>query len=479
MVSTQIAKAHISSFSSYRFKLILFATLLCYAWQNCIMMSLAYANNTISTNSELSRIEDITNTIVKQELALLSLDTKFRIENFKSDKLKPWRIFTYKLAASGLTEAGITTVAISRWKYYDHPSLTPQGLLEAGPICNLTAANIVLGGTALEGVLDKVHDYRIRKAGLDAKTALRHFVKVRSEIDSLLTERNNLVCTSDLSNTQRQIVETDGAVLQDIRNLASLQFANYYAREKRTRVGRDAGTLLTIAGAGTGGYIGSLNSLLAASNHNPKQAGVAGIGFVISGLIVALTPLFIRAAEKTALYSSDRKTNKLMGGLNRQSPEAFEADRLHLVELIAKVDKSDLSLMTGLSARTSAYELEKAILDSQDNIALKQAEQRNHSLHERLLFSSLVGGTNAARGLQLVVAGFKYPNMPTDAYKLTAAASTTYMVGAGAWIIDTLQGRLRAELLAKKAKAAKSSTQTQLKERLQSIEELKEVIDLY
>jgi hypothetical protein len=436
-------------------------------------------DNADQQQADISKIEHITNALVEKELEMLNLDTRFRLESSKSKKWKPWRVFAYRLAGSSLTEAGMTTLAVSRWKYYQHPQQAPQNLLEAGPICNVTAASIVIGGTLTEAVLDQLHDHKLKQSGLDIKSGLHRFLELRSQVDGMLLERSSLVRKSSMSDLQKQIVEADGDIVSDIRDLACVQFANYYMKSQKAKVTRDTGTVLTLAGAATGGYLGSLNSLLAVTNHNPQGAGVAGIGFIVSGAIVALTPLLVGAAGKISSHITEHKLQQVLGNLNTKTTEAFEADRQRLSDLIAKTDKSELALFNGLSTRTSAYELQTAIFENQIEVAQKQAQRQDRSLRERLVFSSLVGGSNLARGVQLELAGFKYDNSPSQAFLLTATASTTYMAGAGIWVLNTLQDRVRAEMLKRKTQGAQLSVKAKLEQRLSDIEEVEDAVSLY
>jgi len=429
--------------------------------------------------SGLDEIEHITNSALEKELLLLDLDTRFRIENTRQSKWKPWRIFTYKLAASGVTEAGITTVAISRWRYYTDPKQAPRNLLKAGPIMNLTGASIVIGGTLIESILSRLRDHQLALEGLDAKATLNHFIKIKLQLDNLLTEREQMILVSQkLSPVQQEILKADGIVLKDIRDLELARFTNYYARASQAKVTRDVGALLSLAGAGTGGFLGSLNSLLAVSNHQPRRGGTAGIGFIISGSIVALTPLLIRATSQIAENRAARQAQKTLGE-QTQSLDKLETDQQHLLDLLAQADNSELAFLNGLSARTAAYQLHKEIFENQNIVAAKKADQSKRTFREQLAFSSIVGGTNLARGIQVAIAGFGYPNNAKTGFLLTATASTTYMVGAGAWIINTLQERTRAEILAQKIKAATSSTQAQLQDRLERLEEMEEIVSLY
>lgn len=431
--------------------------------------------------NELEAIEAVTNKIVRSELQLLRVATTFHAGWLRPSKWKSWRVFAYKMVGSTLTNTGMILIAASRYQYMNNPSAAPRPYLKSGHICNITAASCMIAGTLGETILDQINERRMRKEHLDPKSALSEFLKVRKNLDSQISDRQTLITQcANLTPTQRAILDADGAVLQDLRDLATLEFHNSFCEVARLRGIRDVANATTIFSAASAEFGGSLNSLLAIADHQPKLVGAAGIGFITSGSSVAVSPLLV---SWTGGLARKRASNKLTASgivsdvdLNTR----FDTHCQQLQTLIANADPDERKLLNALDARSSVYALSKAIFDARSDgrVVAKQAERKE--LKERLAFSSIIGGTNIARGAQLAIAGFHYSDSPTDVFKLVASASTGHIVGTGVWTIDNIQSKVREEMLKKRLKTTKQvSVHGVLLDDLRNLELMEDQMSIY
>lgn len=434
-----------------------------------------------SEANDLTAIETITNKIVRSDLQLLRVATRFHAAWLKPSKWKSWRVFAYKMVGSTLTNTGMILIAASRYQYMNNPAAAPRPYLKSGHICNITAASCLIAGTLGETVLDQVSERRMRKEHLDPKSALNEFLKIRKILDAQISDRQTIItqCTN-LTPTQKAILDADGAVLQDLRDLASLEFHNSFCEVARLRGIRDVANATTIFSAASAEFCGSLNSLLAVADRQPKLVGAAGIGFITSGSSVAISPLLV---SWTGQLARKRASNKLTAsGIESDTDlnARFDTHCQQLQALLANADPDERKLLSALDARASVYALSKAIYDARSDgrVVAKQAEKRE--LKERLAFSSIIGGTNIARGAQLAVAGFHYTDSPTDIFKLVASASTGHIVGTGVWTIDNIQSKVREEMLKKKLKTTKQmSVHGVLLDDLRNLELMEDQMSIY
>ncbi|MBX9688822.1 MAG: hypothetical protein K2X27_19090, partial [Candidatus Obscuribacterales bacterium] len=248
----------------------------------------------MSNAEQIAAVEKVTNEIVRDEIRLVRFSTQFYAAWLKPERFKSWRLFAYKMAGSGLTNAGMIAIAGSRFQYRSNPSEAPRKYLKSGHIINLTAASILLAGTLTELFLDRLSERSLSRQHLDPASAVKEFLTVRNKLDALIGSRKDILKNcSELTLRQREILEADGQVLQDIRDLACAEFHHAYCDIARLRGTRDIANATTLFSAGTAGYGGSLNSLLSVANKLPRQTGVAGIGFMTSGASVAVSPLII------------------------------------------------------------------------------------------------------------------------------------------------------------------------------------------
>jgi len=446
-----------------------------------IHASASDAESTDSTDSEsLTAIEKTTNEIVRLELKLMKLGTQFHLAWLKPSKWKPWRVFVYKIAGSGLTNAGIITIAGSRFQYANNPAAAPRPYLEAGHIVNLVAASVVVGGTLTEGMLDHISERRLSKEGFDSRSTLSKFLELRGQLDKLLEKRDSLVKKSQsLTVRQQDILAAENLVLIDIRELITWEFSKSYCDVARFKGARNLSTATTLFGASTAGYMGSLNSLLSVANRQPKQTGVAGLGFITSGSSVAAAPLITKWGSESVERRASRKLSDSGITASIGLVESFDSHRQKLQELIATTSESDKQLLKALDARGSIYTLHNLICDGRNELRTDSKIRAKRELTERLVFSTVVGGTNIARGSQLAVAGFHFYDSPKDAFKLVASASTVFITGSSVWTADNIQGKVREELLKKKLAGTKLSVHANLIDDLNNLEQMEDQMSIY
>lgn len=428
----------------------------------------------------LVAIERLTNDIVRCEIGLMKKSTQFHVAWLKPNKWKPWRVFAYKMTGSCLTNAGMITIAASRFKYIDDPTKAPRPFLKAGHIINLTAASIVATSTVFEMGLDYLRDLKIAKDGMGLKKTLENYRSNLGALDALLVKRSQLVkdCPN-LTAKQREILEVDGQVLNDIRDLTTAEFHKSYREIAGHHGARNMANATTLFGAGTAGYAGSLQSLLSVTDRIPQQTGVAGIGFMTSGASVVASPLLIHWSEQNSKNRASAKLEKLHVGANVGAAERFASDRKRLEHLIQTADPSEKELLVALGARSTVYTLHSTIFDSRHAIRQNERQRAHKDLKERMFFSTIVGGTQIARGAQLAVAGFEYPDDKQTLFKLAASASTAYIVGTGVWTLDNVQSKIREEATRRRLHKAKMSVHANLLTDLDTLDDMDNQMSIY
>lgn len=425
------------------------ATLLCFwllAGQSAFSMPLAdwpASDPPVAAPSLASQhLDNLTTRIVDKELELLRLNTYFRIESTDRGRLKPWRVFLWNLGGAGVSNAGIITVAAERWRTWQRPSTASRNVLKAGPMLLMIGHSILVGGLLVEATLDTIKDYRVRKKGFDAKKSRLRALALKDEIDRLIRERDDLIeRSSDLSDRDRGLAAQEGKVLQDVRDLALSEYAQFYARAVGRRWSRDASYINGLAAATTGGYIGALGGLIAVAARRPSVAGPAGIGFILSGSHIAAAPVVGRAASKLGAKFARRRIGKDLGALPSTSAESFDAHR----EDLRRTAGFDPASSPGLAARLAVYDSQDSIFAAQGTMNAAERKKGDRAFKERLFWNSAIGGTKIAWGTLLSYAGFRYYNYPRRFSKSIAQGSTCFVVGTGFFVLDTLQAHARSE----------------------------------
>jgi hypothetical protein len=429
-------------------------------------------------DQKLIEIENVTNDIVRTEIDLMRFSTQLHATWVKPSRWKSWRVFGYKIAGSGCINAGMICIASSRFKYMNNPATASRPFLKSGHIINMTGASVIVAGTLFESVLDRIAEKRHAKEHLDLKSARKRFIEMEALLSGLLDKRSALVsaCPS-LTASQKAILDSDGLVLQDLRDLAVTEFQYSYTDIARLRTARDVASALTVFGAATAEYGGSLQSLLSVANRQPKQTGAAGIGFMTSGASVIASPLLINLSERFARSRAQKDLQ--LSGLNAQkiAVDKFDEHRKQLEQLIARADSSDTQLLKALDARKSVYQAHGELFDSREESRASIEARAKKELAERMFFSTIVGGTQVARGAQLAVAGFKYYDQPTKSFPVVAASATTFIAGSGVWTLDNIQGKVREEVA--KKRATRTSVHAKLLEDLDDLEDMDDQMSIF
>ncbi|MBI4532956.1 MAG: hypothetical protein HY711_03330 [Candidatus Melainabacteria bacterium] len=455
-----------------------------------------------TTSLSPQTLEEVTAEIVQKEIELLRLNTYFRIESTDRGRLKPWRLFLYNLGGSGVSNAGITTVAAERWRTWQRPKTANRNALKAGPMLLMIGHSIVVGGILIEATLDVINDHKVKKKGFNAKAAKARALKLKNEIDAKIAERERLLVEGiELSDRDKEVARVEGKVLKDVRDLGLIEHSQFYVRAKRRRAARDVGYINGFAAATTGGYIGSLMGLLAVSNRKPRLAGPAGIGFILSGAHIVMAPVVGKVSANIAGKHASKQIKGELGAIAPKVAESFDADRQELQRLVQTMVPGEYS--SKLLDRLAVYEGADEIFENQAKMNKGEKQKADKEFKERFLWNAAVGGTKMGWGIQLANAGFGYqvrPAMPTVRVPLqfggatarvalpnpkganelfsrrVAQGATTYLPGTGIWILDTLQARARGEMELYNMGSQMALPQQKLKNRLNKLDSLEALL---
>lgn len=449
-----------------------------------------------SVSSDTNQLDAISKQVLLKEIELLKLNTRYRIESTRVGRQKPWRLFVYSLASNTMSEIGISHVAYARWKYWRRPALATKPFLRKGPICLLIGHSIIVGGVLIESTLDLISDRRLEKNGFDRDACRKKVIALKTDINQLLASRESAVQNASLSQNQTEVLKVEGKVLSDVKDCAVEEFGKLAVREKKIKTARNTANLFTFAAGTTGGYMGALGNLLAVSNRKPRLALPAGIGFVLSGSFIALTPVGTKVFSIIAAKSEKKKEAALLG-TNPQSAANFDSDRSKLDSIFPESAISHE--LEGVKQRLEIYKLQNDLLDRQVMMAKAEVHANNKEFVEKLISNTIIGGTKIGWGTQLIVAGSawsntapaKVPALPVKLGKTVfqvpirpmktpaqlfgrrvAQGATTFIPGPATAILDTLQARARGELRERNAKSKGTAAGQILAQRLKTLEEM-------
>lgn len=413
----------------------------------------------------ISDVDNLSTRILQKELDLLRLNTRFRLETSDRSRLKPWRVFAYNLAAAGVSNAGITTIAAERWRTWQRPATASRNTLKAGPTLLLIGHSISLGGIFIESTIDIIKDYKTRKRGFDPETTRKRAIELTKNIDDLIQQRESLM-PAEQTKDQGHSEILEGKLLKDLRNIAAGDYAQSYIRARKRKVARNVSYINGATAASTGGYMGSLCGLLAVADRKPRLAGPAGIGFILSGTHIAVAPVVTRVASDIEAARARQQLPPQLVMANPRFATDFDTHRDQFKTALN--NESDEKAQK----RLIIYDALNLLTDEQTAMNVREKQRSNTDFKERLFYNAAIGGTKIGWGIQLANAGFGFhPRPPQPTVKIpvqvgaetipvtlpkprgatelfahrVAQGATTYIPGTGLWILDTLQSRARGE----------------------------------
>lgn len=445
-----------------------------------------------SSVSNSSEIDKMSAKIIQKEIELLRLNTQYKIEQSKTSKWKIWRQFAYNLGLFGTTNAGIDHISIIRWENWRTPGKITRASLKAGPILLLTGHSIAIGGIFVETGLDAINELKLKRKKLDSKSYRKNFLTIKKDIDDMLISRKLLIEQQPLSNADFNVLRVENDLMSTVRDNALFEYATFRKEVMARKVSFHTGNLLGFSSLATGGYIGSLMSLIAVANRKPRLAGSAGIGFIISGALIPVIPVATKYAAKLGTKYANKSVIADIGIADPLSGNRFDKIQKELVYEVSNSPQSQI--LQGVKSRLSAYEIEGGILDRASiSVPISEKKAQKRAFAERLIINTIIGGTKLAYGVQLANAGFGYKvrppypsvkvSFPFGGTKITgtlpkprgaaelfshrvAQAATTFIPGTGLGLVDTVLSRFRQEVKAHKMKKKGIVPGAAFKERL-------------
>lgn len=388
------------------------------------------------------KIHELTDRIVACELDILKLNTAFRIESSYQTKSRTIRQFLYNLAASGVSLGATTTIMAHRWS----TNRPDGGTLQAGAIGLVVGQAIVDGGIAIEYGIDKLKDYQARKCGLSPGIVREKIQNMKVSLDSLLKERRDLISQlSAINPKKRKSMELESEVLEDVRDLALVEFARFFSDQHKVKTSRNVSYINGLLATGAGGYGGSLIGLLAVTDKDPKLAVPAGIGFITSSAIVMVSPITNKLFSRWSKKRTSKDIRKSLGELSNESVSDLNHD-LNLLSVSVNFTPTN-DRQRHISDRLAVYAAELDMLTQQVNREGNKKEKAATLFKDRLVSNNIIAAAKMTWGIMLIQAGSKHHDEPKTFNRRIAQAATVYTVGQSAWVGDTLLAGKRPKAL--------------------------------
>jgi len=395
------------------------------------------------TDGNPDPIEDLTRRIAEKELDLFKLNTQFRLHYTKHNKWEERRLDLYNIAGSGVANAGVITLITQFWRYHNNVGLGLQrkGRLESGLIQVLVAYLIVGAGYTGEVLYDAYNDYRGKQKGFGAKEMCEKVKTLRIEIDDLLSQRDKLVANEASS---RELLECEGTVLKDWRDLALLDFSSLYVQSREQHMVRELTNLGTMAVAYTGAFPGTLLALQGVQRVKLKEVGGSGIGFMTSAGILTLAPYLFKFGEVWQGHHCSRHMNEMLGEFQCHAAQRMQSDVEKLRGLIvANGGQKEAGVV---SRHLKTYVAGGELAQERTDILEREKRATRRRFFDDVISYTARGGPQIAWSALLINAGYGNTLRPAVAFERVAQASTVNETSWGYWLLDYLQSGAHREI---------------------------------
>jgi len=354
------------------------------------------------------------------------------------------KLSTATKIVNGKTEK-FTTVKTSLAKAPRASSKLVEGAATTQMIGQLVGA----AGDVFELSSNIRNSLQAEKHGLGVKAYAGKAKELTDQVDELLTRRNQALFRQQTSSgNDLAVVNAEGAVLKDVRDLAVLQSVQYRSGIRKLHTFQNAAYVLNIA-KNAAGAAGNMLNLESTHNQQPKLAGGASVLTTVAGAIIVATPVLGRVSGNLAGLVDRRIASQGFTRRQRDQTDELVRDRHLLSDVLHKntMPESDMAAF-----RNNIYEQEERLFIAQkDNLHRENRLARKTTI-ENVVFGTIVGSSRITQGTLGMVGAWRYYNQSWMNSRCTAAGATAYAAGTSFNILETARVRADAELSAHKLK---------------------------
>jgi hypothetical protein len=428
---------------------------------------------------DVSSLDGLTNKSLRKLIEIQKLSNRFRMETALVSRWRQRRVFLYGETQASCTEAGLIAQLPVRYKlkHEKRPKNVPgsveldteeeideissdngqpinnanvvqrgheRGKLAWANEITLVGQSFGTAGDIFELGLNYANYLRIRREGLTPALYHKKMHGLHAELDALLDQRTQALANLPaLSATDKSVLQSEGRLLKDLRDLALMDFLEYHAGTQRLWVLQNTAFLVDLAknmSASAGSIVGLEGNHLRRSRFQ----GTSGVFGAITGGIVLFTPIVGRVTGNLSGMAARRLVSKELTNIEARDSIIFDRHRAVLISALSGSGKSEVT--EACSKRLSFYAEEEKLMEEMNSYFANERKRARNSLIENVTFASLVGPTRVANGTLQTVGAWRYFNDTAVANKLFFAGTATYMAGTALNMLETARVQASEEL---------------------------------
>lgn len=431
----------------------------------------------MSPNEAMSKINLLTRDILLKEIELQKFNLHYTSEVAKQGRWKGLRYAFLQELNAGTGLAGAIISVANRGSYLHRPAgVKPYAQQSANYI---PAIGSIVGAAAalMEFGINGYHDVVARRHGFSPAAAMKHVSGIKSDIDSMMAERQALTkveATSPELAGHVEVDEAEGKVLKDLRDQSIQEFERFHVGARRTIAFPQMQYFFDFSKYTTNA-IGYYFAYLSLHRRHRVWNGRAGVLFLVSGQLTMWGPILSRVAAKGVGHITKHRIKSIVADSEGSKIATLEADlaavnrvrsRAAAPSAVASVD------------RNTMYALHTEALSKEIASAEKKNASSKLTATQNIVGGLYVGGTKTASGVLFTIPGFNsnYNNSSDRASRVTndlLFTASLIAIPSGAYsMIDTLRIQVKAEINRHKAKLAGTLPGQIVAARLKQLDEM-------
>ncbi len=419
----------------------------------------------VDATSDIGRL---TESIADKELELLRLNTNLKLVQLPRS---PWgqRAWAFSnLSNVTLTATGAFINGCTRFSYLHKVRLkrAPKEIFIDAGWCRVTANMITTGSGLIATSCLAASDILNHSRGVDLGTMRKYADKLQGELDGLLSKREAAVKERLTTPNEKALMEAEGTVLRDVRNLAVNEFVRYYSGAKGNKAAAYVGYLWAAASNANAGAGGITANVAGNMHHGTKRyrtrlAGVGGICDIVSGSMNFATPVVTRSVGHLVGHVSKASITR---ELDAQEPAQLDALHQHETYLRTLAGDGSTADTRNIVDREAIYSREVAVFDEHEKIRIGDKAAARRKLTDQMIFFTGIGPPKFINGIGGAVAAYHFTNDKPAQFRTIGYCATVYGAGYCMSAAELIRNQVNVERNNHKARTGHSQRATLQKE---------------
>jgi hypothetical protein len=410
------------------------------------------ATITSDPNEAMRRIDELTRQILLKEIELERFNLHYKLEVAKQGRWKGWRYGGFQITngmlgvAGGIVGVGERGSHLGTGKIHTSVQQNAVMIAEIGSWIGAGAALVELG-------INEYHELEAHKHGFSPHAAREKVNGLRSDIDTMLSERTALIAVeagSSSLNAHSTVDAAEGKVLADLRDQGLLEFERFHISARKLLAFQQSQYVFDFAKYTLGG-LGSQFGYLALHKHDRRWNGQAGVMYITAGGITMFGPIVSRYIAKAVGEAHRHYVRGSAKEAEGAEVATLEKDQVLLTQLVRGTTVAPDTVRAPLD-RAALYSDQSKTFQDELASSSKTRDKAKLSATQNIGAGMYVGASRVAQGvLFLNVGANRNFNVQTTRAGLVTnynlfAASVVSLQASAFSVLDTLRINVQGEI---------------------------------